>query len=257
MAYDQQEWANDPEGGTPLNATRLNHIEEGVDEAHEIAENARAVSQAALGAAGAPGTLEDLAEHDEFASRYAPLNLWTPDPTRWYPIDTMRAVKDDLSQHTMTPTINRVYYKAWRPDRQGTVGGFSVRVANAPGGGSGALLRLGIYDNNAGVPGDLVVDAGTVSAESTNGIRSWTGLDLDTPRDDVYWIAVVGQGAVGADELGAVVGADSHVGHVLGSTTAACYRDTNTQSGALPAQADPNLTAVETKAPLIQIQWAA
>lgn len=250
MTYTRQSWF-DGRNGTPITADRLNHIEGGIDEAHQLAETA-------LAAAGVDGAeIETVAEHEAFTSRYAPLNLWTPDTTRWYPIDFMRAVKDDLTAHEMTPTINRVYYKAWQPDRQGTVDGFGVRVANALSGGSGGVVRLGIYDNNGGIPGDLIVDAGTVSAETSNGLRSWTGLDLDTPRDDIYWLAIVGQVAVGTNELGAVVGADSHVGHVLGSTTAACYRDTNTQSGALPAQADPNLTAVETRAPLIQIKWAA
>lgn len=38
MAYERQTWANGPEGGTPLNATRLNHMEEGIEMASEVSE---------------------------------------------------------------------------------------------------------------------------------------------------------------------------------------------------------------------------
>lgn len=30
MAYEPQEWANGPEGGTPITAERLTHIEQGI-----------------------------------------------------------------------------------------------------------------------------------------------------------------------------------------------------------------------------------
>lgn len=33
MAYTKQTWFNDPAGGTPLSAARLNHMEEGIDDA--------------------------------------------------------------------------------------------------------------------------------------------------------------------------------------------------------------------------------
>lgn len=36
MAYDQQTWALGLEGGTPLNSTRLNHMEAGIGEAHSL-----------------------------------------------------------------------------------------------------------------------------------------------------------------------------------------------------------------------------
>lgn len=35
MAYTKQTWANDPGGGTPLNANRLNYMETGIEDAHE------------------------------------------------------------------------------------------------------------------------------------------------------------------------------------------------------------------------------
>lgn len=33
MAYSKQTWADNPSGGTPINATRLNHIEDGIEAA--------------------------------------------------------------------------------------------------------------------------------------------------------------------------------------------------------------------------------
>lgn len=35
MAYNKQTWANTAGGGTPLNATRLNHMEDGIDQAYK------------------------------------------------------------------------------------------------------------------------------------------------------------------------------------------------------------------------------
>ena len=44
--YEKQTWHNGAEGGTPLSASRLNYIEDGIDQAHEIADNAIANTSA-------------------------------------------------------------------------------------------------------------------------------------------------------------------------------------------------------------------
>lgn len=36
MAYDKQTWVDGPEGGTPLSAERLNHMENGIEEAQNV-----------------------------------------------------------------------------------------------------------------------------------------------------------------------------------------------------------------------------
>ena len=37
MVYERQRWASGPAGGTPLSAARLNHIESGIADAHQLA----------------------------------------------------------------------------------------------------------------------------------------------------------------------------------------------------------------------------
>jgi hypothetical protein len=52
----------------------------------------------------------------------------------------------------------------------------------------GAVARLGLYENNNGLPGDLIVDAGTVDA-STAGAKNIT---VDEEIDaGIVWCAVV------------------------------------------------------------------
>jgi hypothetical protein len=46
MAYDPQTWANYPSTATPLSAPRLLHMEQGIDDAHTIAEAAAATAAA-------------------------------------------------------------------------------------------------------------------------------------------------------------------------------------------------------------------
>lgn len=62
-------------------------------------------------------------------------------------------------------------------------------------GGAGEVVRMGIYEDSQGVPGALVLDAGTVAA-ATTGLKEVTisqALDI-TKR---YWLAFATQGASG------------------------------------------------------------
>jgi len=54
-------------------------------------------------------------------------------------------------------------------------------------GGTGAVVRLGIYyDNGESYPGSLLLDAGTVDAESSTG---WKELTIDvTLEPGLYWL---------------------------------------------------------------------
>lgn len=57
---------------------------------------------------------------------------------------------------------------------------------------AGSVIRLGVYADNVGQPGDLILDAGTVDS-TTTGIKSITGLTL-TLNPGVYWLAANPQG---------------------------------------------------------------
>lgn len=61
-------------------------------------------------------------------------------------------------------------------------------------GTTGALLRAGLYSDSSGRPGSLLVDGGTVSAEST-GVKEWaTNM---APSASRVWFVVVAQGGAG------------------------------------------------------------
>lgn len=62
MGYEKQTWVNGAEGGTPLSAPRLNHLEAGVDAAADVADDAKATADAALPKAGGIVTGELVAQ---------------------------------------------------------------------------------------------------------------------------------------------------------------------------------------------------
>lgn len=64
----------------------------------------------------------------------------------------------------------------------------AARVSTAAG--AGGVLRMGIYANGGGMPGSLIVDAGTVSSTSTGSKEITIAQTLDP---GVYWLALVAQ----------------------------------------------------------------
>lgn len=58
-------------------------------------------------------------------------------------------------------------------------------------GGTGSVVRLGIYKDNAGRPGALLLDAGTVSTNTT-GTKTITISQAVSPG--LYWLAACAQG---------------------------------------------------------------
>jgi hypothetical protein len=58
--------------------------------------------------------------------------------------------------------------------------------------GAGSTVRLGIFADNAGVPGTVVVDAGTVDTSGATGVKELT--IAQTLTAGLYWLAAVPQG---------------------------------------------------------------
>ena len=56
MAYEKQEWKDGEEGGTPITAERLNHIETGISEKAEQGPQGPPGEQGEQGIQGPPGT---------------------------------------------------------------------------------------------------------------------------------------------------------------------------------------------------------
>lgn len=78
----------------------------------------------------------------------------------------------------------------FRCDSTHTFTGIACEVTSA--GGTGAVVRLGLYADASGKPGTLVTDYGTIDATST-GRKAITGLTIAlTPG--WYWLAAVVQG---------------------------------------------------------------
>jgi hypothetical protein len=80
------------------------------------------------------------------------------------------------------------------------IGVFSLNTS------AGAIARLGVWDNNAGIPGNLILDTNTFSVTPGTG-HFVTGLSLSLSQD-LYWLGIVQSNlqqyrgfAIGAGEL--------------------------------------------------------
>ena len=90
---------------------------------------------------------------------------------------------------SITAQLNIVYYSPIFIFATGSYDRIAVRTASAFS-GSG-VMRLGIYNDNNGIPGTLVVDAGTISATAAN-----TNYEITIDQllnAGLYWIAAVSQ----------------------------------------------------------------
>lgn len=121
----------------------------------------------------------------------------------------------------------------------GTLTGIACRIASA--GETDSVIRLGAYEDNGGVPGALILDAGTVAADTT-GTKTITGLSATLPAD-LVWLCGVVQG--GPTTVPVVYGTnDSQAWVGTGSSAQAASRWTSNRvqgavSGALPDPGNP------------------
>lgn len=104
------------------------------------------------------------------------------------------------------------------------------------------VFRLGIYADNVGVPGALILDAGTVSA-ATSGFKQLAIAQALAPG--VYWLAGVLQGGTGASALVILKSAlnlPSPNPPIATSSNIVGFDDTVARAAALPATFGPGLT---------------
>lgn len=128
------------------------------------------------------------------------------------------------------------------------------------GGTTGAICRLGIYSDSSGYPGALLLDAGTVAAETT-GVKSIT-ISQALTAGTRYWLAIATQGGAGTrPSVSSLSAASTNAArNFLGSAAAATGEDegswTQTSvTGAFPA----NFTAsgtVSSTIPWVSLRWA-
>lgn len=81
--------------------------------------------------------------------------------------------------------------------------------------GAGTNFRCGLYSNNRGIPGSLLIDSGTLSAASTGFVEATISTTL---RPGWYWTAAVADSATPAFHAHNAAGSANLIGH--GSTTA-------------------------------------
>lgn len=109
----------------------------------------------------------------------------------------------------------------------------SAHVQNA--GASGSVIRLGIYlDNGNGVPGALLLDAGTIDGTSATSQQITISQVI---REPIVWLAAVAQGTPAGDPtmfsvapFGPIVSSDSNL-----NVNRIVARHNASISGALPA----------------------
>ena len=132
-----------------------------------------------------------------------------------------------------------------------TVDRIAVNIQGA--GSAGAVVRLGIYESNNGVPGALVLDAGTVDTTST-GTKTIT--ISQTLAAGYYYLAAVGQvegctisgNAYSASQQIVPINGTFHVGQALVS-----YEKSGV-TGALPDPLNPS--TISNVYPNIQLRLA-
>lgn len=91
---------------------------------------------------------------------------------------------------TTVPTLNDLHVRPFLVPVRRAFDRIGVNVTGAAA--AGGVLRFGIYADGGGVPGSLLVDAGTVSSTST-GAREVTISQTLNPG--VWWLAAVTQTA--------------------------------------------------------------
>jgi hypothetical protein len=101
----------------------------------------------------------------------------------------------------LTLVLNRLYAAPYRLNASGTADRIGVDVATAAA--AGGVARLVIYqpDGTGGMPGTVVLDAGTVAIDTTGAKAITISQALSA---GFYWLAVIGQTATGAAIRGTV-----------------------------------------------------
>lgn len=103
-----------------------------------------------------------------------------------YATNTSQAISTSATNGNGTLRVSRIEL-----DKAVTVDRLAVDITVA--GEAGSLVRLGIYADNAGVPGALVLDAGTVAGDGTPGIKE--AVVSQALAAGVYWMGAAVQAA--------------------------------------------------------------
>ncbi len=151
---------------------------------------------------------------------------------------------------TRSTNEDRGFYVPMPIPRSVTIDRIGIEVTDSAAGSP--VIRLGIYENNAGAPGTLILDAGTVDA-STTGFKEITISQALTAG--MVWLVLAQQGGTSNGSVRATRYA-THVsipssGYSL--YEAAAWVDADATSGALGASA-PAMNDVVSAAPRFMLR---
>lgn len=145
------------------------------------------------------------------------------------------------SRTTFTLPVNRLFFVPFPIATERAIDRIAFEVTT--GGTAGSVGRLGIYADDDGNPGALLLDAGTVDTTSTGAKEIAVAETLDA---GLSWLAIVAQvagfGVRGAASPYMSVPAASVTSSIIPLTH--LYKDAS--SGALPASASGLTTATST-----------
>jgi len=114
-------------------------------------------------------------------------------PLRWKSGTWVRTPMGTTAVATAGLVKDRSYCTGVYIPRGGAIDRISLEVTTQ--GGTGSVTRIGLYNDNDGLPGTLLFDAGTIDTATATGFITtasgavnWTNLN-----DGLYWIATVPQ----------------------------------------------------------------
>lgn len=194
MGYTKQTWHDSPTNDTPITATALGHIEDGIFNAvpndlvtakGDVIGASASATPARVGVgsnrtvlaakSGAAAGLSYIRALDNFPKGGA--NCWYATPYN--------------SRSTAALTLNELRLTPLIISETTTFDRIAAEVTTA--GAAGSVVRLGVYaDDGTGFPGALVLDAGTINGTSVGAQALTISLTLDP---GLYWIGAVAQTA--------------------------------------------------------------
>ena len=115
-------------------------------------------------------------------------------PVTWTVGTYQRTPMSTTAVQTVALTLNRSYATAIYVPSGSSIDRVAIEVTSA--GGTGSVVRFGLYTDSDGKPGSKLFDAGTVDTAASTGFKeltvSWRNLD-----GGWYWILTVPQVGTG------------------------------------------------------------
>lgn len=131
--------------------------------------------------------------------------------------------------NTLNIAVNRAHAVPFVTSQAMTITRLGAEVTS---GSSGALVRLGIYSDSSGLPGTVLLDAGTINGASA----TYQEITISQPlsANTKYWFVVANQGGGTVGVRGGTGGFSVPQTYALGPNEAGSLMQyTNTWSGAL------------------------